>query len=204
MFPLNKRELIRGARAHQLAGLGIACDYVGDHDILFAPFDGVTEIAYPWAWYLLGHGPGGRWLRLLRADGWHFEFAHLVDGSTVTGKVTVGQKIAMTDNTGSLTTGPHLHVQAFNPQGQRVDPETIDWETNALPDIRTLFLKVWGRPGATGDIAYFAKRLEDHTITDNADLVSKMQYWHGVVYPLGIFNPLGDIKWQKEKTKVLG
>jgi hypothetical protein len=127
MFPLTKRKLIRGAQAHVAAGLGIGADYVADKKILCAPFDGRIETYWG--------KQGGNWLRLYRANGDKIEFAHLQNYIKKNGMVKEGEPIAITGNTGQVTTGPHLHIQIFN-QGKRLDPESYLWETS-MPQIIT-------------------------------------------------------------------
>ena len=113
MFPLKYKQLIRGCQAHIDAGLGGAADYVANYVNLYAPFDSKIETYF---------GPqGGNWLRLTRSNGDKLEFAHLSEYKA-TGDCKQGDLIAVTGNTGQITTGPHLHVQIFV-GGQRVDPE---------------------------------------------------------------------------------
>lgn len=119
MFPLKKRQLIRGANAHVKAGLGIGADYVANYDMFYIPFDGVVETYYG--------KEGGNWLRLTRPNGDKIEFAHLSQYAARDGAVKEGQPGGVTGNTGSITTGPHLHIQIFNKQGKRLDPETYPW-----------------------------------------------------------------------------
>lgn len=126
MFPLSKRKLIRGAAAHIAAGLGAGADYVSDHVPLYAPFKGKVETYF---------GPqGGNWLRLTRINGDALEFAHLSKYYVTSGNVAEGDKIAVTGNTGQITTGPHLHVQIFR-DGKRLDPEQYIWESAILPPM---------------------------------------------------------------------
>ena len=115
MFPLKKRFLIRGFQAHIQAGLGGAADYVADYDPIYAPFDGKLET--------YAGVQGGNWLRLIRDNGDKLEFAHLSHYYITNGFCISGQPIAVTGNTGSITTGPHLHLQIFNKAGIRLDPE---------------------------------------------------------------------------------
>jgi hypothetical protein len=120
MFPLKQRTLIRGAAAHVKAGLGIAADYVADYVPFVIPFDGKVETYF---------GPeGGNWLRLIRPNGDKIELAHLSKYSIKNGQAKAGQTGGVTGNTGSITTGPHLHIQIFNKAGKRLDPETYNWE----------------------------------------------------------------------------
>lgn len=127
MFPLKIRKLIRGAAAHIAAGLGAAADYVANYVDLFSPFDGIVEI-YTGV-------QGGNWLRLIRPNGDKVEFAHLSQYKVINGaQVKAGQLIAETGNTGTITTGPHLHIQIFR-EGKRLDPEKYNWEDVILPPM---------------------------------------------------------------------
>jgi murein DD-endopeptidase MepM/ murein hydrolase activator NlpD len=128
MFPLKERKLIRGFQAHIKAGLGSAADYVADKDTLYAPFSGRIETYWG--------KEGGNWSRQLCENGDRIEFGHLQSYIKKNGMVKEGDPIAITGNTGSLTTGPHLHIQIFNKQGKRLDPETYLWETS-MPQIIT-------------------------------------------------------------------
>jgi len=119
MFPLTSKILIRGARAHELAGLGVAADYVADYVDLFSPFEGTLR-SYSGV-------QGGLWLELTRPTGERLKMAHLSRYIVSSGKVKEGQLIAITGNTGTITTGPHLHLECYNNQGIRLDPEKYQW-----------------------------------------------------------------------------
>lgn len=122
MFPLKQRQLIRGAAAHVAAGLGVAADYVASTGTpYFAPFSGALSIPYG------PNGQGGIWLRLTRPDGVKIEVAHLQKYVKSSGTVSEGELIAYTDNTGKLTSGPHAHIQIFDKNNNRVDPEKFNW-----------------------------------------------------------------------------
>lgn len=120
MFPLKSRKLIRGYQAHIKAGLGGGADYVASYVALYAPFAGKIETFYG--------KEGGNWIRLIRSNGDKLEFAHLSKYIIKTGVVAAGKQIAVTGNTGQITTGPHLHIQIFR-NGRRIDPDTYDWGT---------------------------------------------------------------------------
>lgn len=114
IFPLKKKNLIRGIEGHIKAGLGIAADYEANYTELYAPCNGKIEI-----WY---GEQGGKWLRVVRDNGDKIEFAHLNSYSLIGGLCKEGQLIAITGNTGKVTDFPHLHVQVFQ-NGIRIDPE---------------------------------------------------------------------------------
>lgn len=124
MFPLKQRQLIRGCQAHITAGLGCGADYVAKYVDLYLPFDGTVE--------LYSGVQGGKWLRLIRSNGDKIEFAHLDRYFVNPGFHKQGTRVALTGNTGEITTGPHLHAQIFNPAGQRLDPEKYKWEESSM------------------------------------------------------------------------
>lgn len=128
MFPLKEKKVIRGCKAHINASLGCATDYVADYVELYSPCDGTVE-TYKGT-------QGGNWLRLI-TDDYKIEFAHLSQYVVKSGKVKEGQLLAITGNTGSITTGPHLHVQIFK-DGRRIDPETFMWDTVDMTDQEKL------------------------------------------------------------------
>ena len=127
MFPLKTRKLIRGFQAHIKAGLGGAADYEAKFVPLYAPFDGTVSV--------YSGVQGGKWARLTRENGDQIEFAHLSKYISA-GQVREGDEIAITGNTGQVTTGPHLHVQIINSHGQRIDPEAYNWNTQ--PSMTTI------------------------------------------------------------------
>lgn len=201
MFPLTLRKLIRGAQAHLRAGLGVGADYTAYYVPLYASHSGTLYEPY---WYRFGMGSGGKWLGIKRSNGDRIEFAHLSQYIRKSGQVTPGEKIAITGNTGTVTDFPHLHVQIFNKQGVRLDPEKYVWDTpTGAIDVPGAFKSVWKRDGAPGEIAYFVSRLKKGTIKDAADLEVKLQYWYGTVYPNGQYSKEGDLKWQRAKAKEL-
>jgi len=120
-FPLKQRTLIRGCQAHINAGLDCAADYVALIGTpYYASFDGELSIPYP------PGGQGGNWLRLRRANGDMIEAAHLSKYVRKSGLVKEGELIAYTGNTGTITTGQHLHLQVLR-GAVRLDPEKYNW-----------------------------------------------------------------------------
>lgn len=119
MFPLAKRKVIRGCAEHKAAGLGCATDYEAVYVGFKIPFDG-TALRFK-------EEKGGNWLRITRPNGDRIEFAHLSQYSVSNGWVKAGQNGGITGNTGSLTSGPHLHIQVFE-NGVRINPENYNWE----------------------------------------------------------------------------
>jgi len=137
MFPLKERKLIRGCEAHINAGLGCATDYEAIYQPLFAPFKGKVK---HWS-----GRQGGNWLTLIRPNGDRLQFAHLSEYNTL-GEVEEGDLIAVTGNTGKRTTGPHLHIQIKDKNGNRLDPEKYNWETTMIL-AKDETNKIWMLPG---------------------------------------------------------
>jgi peptidase M23-like protein len=129
MFPLKKRELIRGCAAHIKAGLGCGADYEAVYINDYVPFDG--NLQNYWG------TEGGNWCRLTRPNGDRIEMAHHSKFLLKNGPVKEGQLMAVTGNTGSITTRPHLHIQIFNKAGQRLDPEKYNWEKGNMGQVIT-------------------------------------------------------------------
>lgn len=115
IFFLKQKKLIRGSAGHIKAGLGVAADYEADYVELYAPCDGNIETYFG--------RQGGNWLRIIRPNGDKLEFAHLDIYVKSSGSCKEGDLIAVTGNTGEVTSGPHLHIQILGSDGQRVDPE---------------------------------------------------------------------------------
>lgn len=76
-------------------------------------------------------------------------------------------------------------------------------DADMIGHITEYFIKIWNTFPAPGDYAYFKKRIEQETIENKIDLIEKMTYWYGIVYPKGRLDKEGDNQWQKEKQKVL-
>lgn len=158
MFPLKERKLIRGAAGHLAAGLGIGADYEAMYKSLYAPFSGVGSTF---------HGPqGGKWYKLKLLDGSRIEFAHLSEYKKLD-KVKEGDEIAITGNTGKITTGPHLHIQAFDKNGKRVDPEKIVWDNKDMETEKSRIIQLTAQ----------VKRLQDESRKlTNEVLTEKTRY----------------------------
>jgi murein DD-endopeptidase MepM/ murein hydrolase activator NlpD len=54
-------------------------------------------------------------------SGWVIHYVYVTPTGEVPSEVSAGDEIGVTDNSGRIT-GPHVHVQATDPNGQRVDP----------------------------------------------------------------------------------
>lgn len=114
VFPLREKSLIRGFDAHRSAGLGGAADYKATFVPLYSPVEGTV--------LLFEDVRGGNWIRVTDTEGRNWEMAHLSQRGVKTGdRVTPGQLIGTTGNTGTVTTGPHLHLQVLN-GAMRLDP----------------------------------------------------------------------------------
>lgn len=122
IFPLKAKKIIRTAQEHVNVGLGVGVDYVANFETVSAPFTGNLEFF---------QGPqGGNWARLVRDNGDKMEFAHLSQYLRQLGPVLEGEEIAISGNSGSLTTNPHLHIQIIDKDGNRIDPEKYFFEFN--------------------------------------------------------------------------
>ena len=99
---------------------------------------------------------GGAVVRL-SGNGIYTRYCHLLSYTADDGElVAAGDEIARSDNTGNMTTGPHLHFEAHEPGGRTVDPLTLlegfmsklslhfqittDW-------AREVVAKYWALPG---------------------------------------------------------
>ncbi len=119
MFPLKKRKLVLSAAGHVAQGRGIAADYEADFITDYVPFNGT--LSNYWG------TEGGNWVRLTRPNGDKIEMAHHSKYLHAGGQAKEGQEQAVTGNSGSITAGPHLHIQIINKAGKRLDPEKYDW-----------------------------------------------------------------------------
>lgn len=131
-FPLAQKVLIRGSAAHIKAGLGAGVDYrtvFDDSPIpldLLMPFNGVIDRVYSGT-------QGGKWLDIVDPDGIRLQFAHLDRYFVKAGQsVRQGQTIAITGNTGQITTGPHLHIQGIK-NSKRVRLDNYNWDKFNTP-----------------------------------------------------------------------
>ena len=127
IFPLKEKILIRGFAEHVAAGLGGAADYKAVYVPVFSSFDGLV--------YWFNEPGGGTWLGIIRdTDQIRVEHAHLSQRLVGNGEhVARGQLVAVSGNTGTTTTGPHLHTQCFMPLGMtRIDP-VIFYEGASMP-----------------------------------------------------------------------
>ena len=120
IFPLSQRKIIRGFQAHIDAGMGGAVDYRADHDGLRSPKNG--SITSYWG------SEGGNWISIKFDDGYVMKCAHLDSYIKRSGRCLAGEITAITGNTGKPRDGrseypPHAHIETYDPQGRRIDPE---------------------------------------------------------------------------------
>jgi murein DD-endopeptidase MepM/ murein hydrolase activator NlpD len=68
----------------------------------------------------------GHHATVTHADGWRSVYGHLRDVPVVRvgAQLAAGQHLGNVGSTGR-STGPHLHLEIFHPNGHRVDPESI-------------------------------------------------------------------------------
>ena len=120
MFVLKEKKLIRGSQAHIRAGLGAGVDYQANYTELYAPFDCKVDKEY------FGN-EGGNWLWITDQNDVSLQFAHLSKYVAKQGEsVREGQIMAITGNTGSITTGAHLHIQGIK-NGKRIELDNYNW-----------------------------------------------------------------------------
>jgi hypothetical protein len=152
-------------------------------------------------------GDWGKFVELTTLDGkFRIIYAHLsaVEVTKVGYQWKKREVFAWSGNTGA-STWPHCHVQMYMKKGTGwvlVDPEKYFGRQDPI-SIFELFYQVWSRPPAPGEELYFKKRYEQGSIANKADMLSKMGYWHDIVFPNGQFSPEGDNRWQQEKIKVV-
>ena len=119
MFTIENRKLIRGFKEHIAAGLGGACDYVANYEDIASPIDGIVEKQYTGS-------EGGLWLWIKDSEDRIWQFAHLSTyNCSLNHRIAKGQIIAVSGNSGSISSGPHLHIQILDQDSVRIDPEII-------------------------------------------------------------------------------
>lgn len=105
-------------RGSNLPGLDYGCD-IGDQ--VFATADGVVESVS-----LLSNSRSGKMVIIRHRDGRKSYYLHLSRIKVGQGKrVRQGALIALSGNTGSTSTGAHLHFSIRNKDGNCVDPEKV-------------------------------------------------------------------------------
>ena len=103
------------ARNSFIPGLDYACD-TGDK--IYATADGVVQVADN-----VANDGGGISIVLKHRGGMTSHYLHLSKLLVKKGeRVKAGQKIALSGNTGTQTTGAHLHFALVAKDGKRIDP----------------------------------------------------------------------------------
>ena len=146
MFTIENRKLIRGFKAHIAAGLGGAVDYQADYEDIISPIKGIVRNIYT-------GNEGGKWLHITDEQGRSWQFAHLSEyaiGLAIGDKIIKGQFIATSGNTGSITSGPHIHLQVVSGGGVRLDPEIIIKEILSMSNYENKIV----RNSANGEYAF--------------------------------------------------
>lgn len=90
-----------------------------------------TEVRCPWdgtvrrVWNDTAFG-GGLSMLVEHDNGYTTGYAHLSGFHFGSGdRVLQGQNLALSGNTGTHTTGPHLHFTLRNAQGVKIDPQSV-------------------------------------------------------------------------------
>lgn len=195
VLPLAEWDVTSGFGRRKAPKEGASTDHNGIdlkakvNSPVYSPFDGtVSKIYYD--------GKGGKQLVIKHDDGTRSGYAHLNDYKVNVGdKITKGQLVALTGNTGN-STGPHLHFTFRDANGNLVDPnsifgnynkpsnnvkkspgETIAVTHNNPGNIHYGdFVKQWGATkgsldaGSTGNVAIFK------TIDDGWDAFNKLLF----------------------------
>lgn len=77
-------------------------------------------VCYQWT------GPGGNCIKLTAPSGDYTRYCHLSSYTADNGEsVSAGEEIARSGNTGSATTGAHLHFEVHLPNGVAIDPLSV-------------------------------------------------------------------------------
>lgn len=110
--------------------------------------------------------------------------------------------------TSGNSTGSHLHFEVRKKiQGGWLTVDPLKYFALQAPgsiNVKKLFKQIWGVAPARGDELYFIKRVEIGTIkNDLEDMKNKMKFWRDIVYPDGMMSLSGNVKWQREKAKIL-
>jgi hypothetical protein len=151
MFPLEHKSISGysfGQRTwYSSRHLGV--DYAAVNASLTAPFNGTVV----WS----GYGIQGGWMVYFRPDHDNviMRFMHLKSIDVRSGRVSRGQRLAVTGNSGALTTGPHLHLDISRQPAmvlagnlsfeQFLDPEQYNWDFQvaSASEERPRFRKIY-------------------------------------------------------------
>ncbi len=134
-------------------------------------------------------------------------YCHLKSISAKIGNISEGQELGIMGATG-VSSPPgfrHLHWVMWL-RGKLIDALSLPY-TYASADkkpsinIPIEFQRIWHRPGAKGEIAYFQRRFDRGSVKNLEELKSAMDKWYRIVYPNGKFSITGNAKWQFEKVR---
>jgi len=107
-------------------------DYKANYEPLYAPEDGIVS------WFP-NDAIGGNIIKL-NGTLYHYLFAHL-SKFLKKGAVKKGDQIAVTGNTGGVTSGPHLHLETTDKTNHKIiDPNLVEWQD----DCRFLVAYMYG------------------------------------------------------------
>lgn len=78
-------------------------------------------------------GGYGNYVKVQHADGRVTAYAHLRNINVKKGETIDAEDVIGGVGSTGRSTGPHLHLEVFGPNGKRVDPETQKWAVGDLP-----------------------------------------------------------------------
>lgn len=109
----------------------ISQGYSSSHRAVDIAVPAGTEVRCPWdgevtkVWYDDTYG-GGHSMLVKHSNGYTTGYAHLSGYHFGSGdQVKAGQYLALSGNSGTHTTGPHLHFTLRNAQGVKIDPQSV-------------------------------------------------------------------------------
>lgn len=115
---------------------------------IYAARDGTVQSASP-------SGCAGNMVILAHDQGWATRYFHLskyADGLAAGQPVTQGQTIGYVGNTGTCTTGPHLHYEVHI-NGEKVDPLSVKTDDNEKKRLEASVLQAFMRQRDRVDVA---------------------------------------------------
>ena len=129
-----------------------AQDYRASYEPVYMPEDGTVTNK----WSALG-GYG----QLIETKEYTFTIWHL-SKRLKTGNVLKGDQIAATGNSGMLTSGPHMHLEAvYRITNNKIDPEGIRWDEERANDM---LIKKQGSP----EFSYLSSKKVRHPMSERA------------------------------------
>jgi murein DD-endopeptidase MepM/ murein hydrolase activator NlpD len=115
---------------------------------IYAARDGSVQSASP-------SGCAGNMVILTHDQGWATRYFHLskyADGLAAGQPVTQGQTIGYVGNTGTCTTGPHLHYEVHI-NGEKVDPLSVKTDDNEKKRLEDTLIQAFIRQRDRVDVA---------------------------------------------------